>query len=110
MLYYISNFEIVPEILMSLTQHYNILTFQTTTAVIEAETLLKERFRVSIMPLPSELTAGCGLAIRFSDADETAIIEVLHGTNLACRLYRMQTKKIDGKRPIRLIADIVPAT
>ena len=95
---------------MSLTQHYNILTFQTTTAVIEAETLLKERFRVSIMPLPSELTAGCGLAIRFSDADETAIIEVLHGTNLACRLYRMQTKKIDGKRPIRLIADIVPAT
>ncbi|MBQ6376770.1 MAG: DUF3343 domain-containing protein, partial [Lachnospiraceae bacterium] len=51
--------------LMSNEEKYLIMTFPNTPSVMEAEGVLKERFSVTIMPIPRELTASCGLAVRF---------------------------------------------
>lgn len=79
---------------------YYILTFDTTDSVMAAEVRLKDHFPITIMPVPREISTGCGLAIRFRKPDEVAITDFLDANPLDCSLYRMNTKKIDGKHPI----------
>ena len=48
---------------------YYILAFDTTDSVMAAEARLKDRFLITIMPVPREISTGCGLAIRFREPD-----------------------------------------
>lgn len=88
---------------MTLSDTYYILAFRTTTDAMKAEACLKNHFLISIMPVPREISKGCGLAIRFRDPDETAIVDFLNSSALKCALYKMKTKKTDGKYPIENI-------
>lgn len=82
-------------------QEYYILAFDTTTDAMQAEKLLKDKFDIAIMPVPREISSGCGLSIRFQNPDEAAIIQHLQSTPLISgTLYKMNTQKIDGKRQI----------
>ena len=80
-------------------KEYYILAFDTTTDAMQAEKLLKDHFDIAIMPVPREISSGCGLSIRFQNPNETTIIThlkenpIIHGS-----LYKMGTAKIDGKR------------
>ena len=81
------------------SKEYYILAFDTTTDAMQAEKLLKDKFNIAIMPVPREISSGCGLSIRFQEPDEQAIIEHLKATPLINgTLYKMNTQKIDGKR------------
>lgn len=86
---------------MITAKEYYILSFDTTTDAMQAEKLLKDSFNIAIMPVPREISSGCGLSIRFQEPDETSIINhlkentAIHGT-----LYKMSMQKIDGKRKI----------
>ena len=82
---------------------YYILAFDTTDSVMAAEACLKEHFHITIMPVPREISTGCGLAIRFLDPDEAAILAFLNSSSLDGTLYRMNTQKIDGRHPIERI-------
>ena len=85
-------------------QEYYILAFGTTTDAMQAEKLLKDLFDIAIMPVPREISSGCGLSIRFQNPNEVAIINhlkenpVIHGS-----LYKMGTEKIDGKRTTTIL-------
>ena len=68
---------------------YYILAFDTTDSVMAAEARLKEHFSISIMPVPREISTGCGLAIRFQDPDEPAIVGFLNAVPLNGALYKM---------------------
>lgn len=80
-------------------KEYYILSFDTTTDAMQAEKQLKEIFNIAVMPVPREISSGCGLSIRFQEPDENAITNHLkdapdiHGT-----LYKMSTQKVNGKR------------
>jgi hypothetical protein len=81
------------------SKEYYILAFDTTTDAMQAEKLLKDKFNIAVMPVPREISSGCGLSIRFQEPDEQAIIEHLKATPLINgTLYKMNTQKIDGKR------------
>ncbi len=82
---------------------YYILAFPTTTDVMKAEACLKDHFLISIMPIPREISKGCGLAIRFRSPDEAAIVDFLDSSSLKCTLYKMETRKSNGKYPIESI-------
>ena len=82
---------------------YYILAFDTTDSVMAAKARLKDRFLITIMPVPREISTGCGLAIRFREPDEDAILDFLDSSSLDGALYKMNTKKIDGKHPIERI-------
>ena len=88
---------------MSNEEKYLIMTFPNTPSVMEAEGVLKERFSVTIMPIPRELTASCGLAVRFLDAQEDAVLSYLSENPLRGSLYEMGVEKTDGRHPIRLL-------
>lgn len=80
-------------------KEYYILAFDTTTDAMQAEKLLKDKFNIAIMPVPREISSGCGLSIRFQEPDESAIIEYLKVAPLIQgTLYKMNTQKVNGKR------------
>lgn len=47
-----------------------IITFKNTNFAIKAEQcLLKQGLKVGVLPLPSQISAGCGICIRISQAE-----------------------------------------
>lgn len=80
---------------------YYILAFNTTTDAMEAEKYLQNNFSIAIMPVPREISSGCGLAIRFQDPDLAAIMEFLRSSlGINGTLYEMDTQKTDGTRMV----------
>lgn len=82
---------------------YYILAFDTTTDAMQAEKLAKNEIPAAIMPVPREISSGCGLALRFLDPDEAYILEFLRNLPIRGTLYKMQTVKINGLHPIEKI-------
>lgn len=85
---------------MILSKDYYILTFSTTDSVMAAEAILKDHFSITIMPVPREISKGCGLAIRFQDPDVDTIVSFLNTSSLNGSLYKMNTQKINGTHPV----------
>ncbi len=79
-------------------KEYYILAFDTTTDAMQAEKYLKDYFSIAVMPVPREISSGCGLSIRFQEPDMETIINFLKTTPITGTLYKMNTKKTDGKR------------
>lgn len=66
---------------MTVRNEYLILAFETTTDAMQAEQYLKEFFSIAVMPVPREISSGCGLAIRFLNPDVTAIRNFLKNSH-----------------------------
>lgn len=90
---------------MQRVNHYYLMAFRTTTDVMQAEECLRDKLSITIMPVPREISVGCGLAIRFMEPDESLIRNSCKGLPLSGILYKMQTKKVNGKHPIEMIAE-----
>jgi len=59
-------------------EEYYILTFENTHQAIACEKAMQNQgLPVRIIPVPTELTAGCGLALRFDEEHFTPVLEVL---------------------------------
>ena len=85
-------------------KEYYILSFNTTTDAMQAEKLLKDNFHIAIMPVPREISSGCGLSIRFQDPVESTIITYLESNPLINgTLYKLTTTRVNGKRETTLL-------
>lgn len=82
---------------------YYLIAFETTTAAMEAEAYLKPHFSIAIMPVPREITSGCGLAVRFQNPNIEEILAFLKKSPLTGSLYKMGTSKLNGKRPVECL-------
>ncbi len=85
---------------------YYILAFQTTTDAMAAEKYAKERFSVAVMPVPREISSGCGLAIRFLEPEEECILEFCRDFPVRGTLYKMGTVKVEGKHPVQKLLEL----
>ncbi len=59
-----------------------LIVFNSIHRVMVAEMVLKKKFDILVMPVPRAISADCGMVIRISDNDCTAIIEVLQAKGL----------------------------
>lgn len=84
-------------------KEYYILAFHTTTDAIQAEKTLKEHFSIAVMPVPREISSGCGLSIRFQNPDLSEILDFLKTSSLTGTFYRMGTEKVNGRHPVELL-------
>lgn len=58
---------------------YYLLTFGNTHQAISCEKALQSQgFPVRIIPVPTELTADCGLSLRFDEKNFTSVSKVLN--------------------------------
>lgn len=80
---------------------YYIITFESTGDAIKAENLLKESFSARIIPVPSEISAGCGFAIRL-ESDQLEQIKATFEKKVVFSGYYLVVMQ-DGKKNITAI-------
>ena len=55
-----------------------VITFKNTNFAIKAEQcLIAKNIRASVMPLPSQIRAGCGICIRINEEDRERALAAL---------------------------------
>jgi len=55
-----------------------IITFKNTNFAIKAEQrLLEQKLQVSVLPLPSQINAGCGICLRINQAEIREALKTL---------------------------------
>jgi len=60
-----------------------VLTFKNTNFAIKAERfLLADKIKIGVMPLPSQISAGCGICLRISQDEIDRSLEVLKKNNI----------------------------
>jgi len=60
-----------------------IITFKNTNFAIKAEQcLLEQKLRISVMPLPSQVSAGCGICLRVKPDEIRPALEILAKKNI----------------------------
>lgn len=65
---------------------FYVISFDSTHHAIKAEKLFKEaNLNIKMMPTPREITASCGLSIRFEEVDLEQVQEIIKKEELAVR-------------------------
>jgi hypothetical protein len=60
-----------------------IITFKNTNFAIKAEQcLFEKKLRVGVLPLPSQISAGCGICLRVKPDEIKAALEILAGKSI----------------------------
>ena len=90
---------------MKRVTYYYLMAFRTKTDVMQAEECLRDKLSITIMPVPREISSGCGLAIRFMETDKEKILQHCQTLPNSGTLYKMLTQKVDGRHPITVIAE-----
>lgn len=82
---------------------FNLVTFESTHSAIKAEkTLKKEGLKVKIIPVPTEISAGCGLSIRFNEEDLDKVKKIIKESVIEVSGY-YSVKKNGFKKEIKQI-------
>ncbi|WP_010237965.1 DUF3343 domain-containing protein [Clostridium arbusti] len=70
------------------TEIFNLITFDSTHSAIRAEKeLLNEGLKVKVIPVPTEITASCGLSIRIALKDLEKAKKILKDNNIEVSGY-----------------------
>ncbi|MBM7614685.1 DUF3343 domain-containing protein [Alkaliphilus hydrothermalis] len=80
-----------------------VIVFESTHFAIAAESLLKEKaYKIEIIPTPREITASCGLSIRFEAQLSNEVQREMKDGNIGIKgIYQMiKTEKGRGFKPI----------
>ena len=56
---------------------YYIVTFSSTHQAIKFERLLLPQFDIELIPTPREVSASCGLSLKFAVEDQPEIVRVM---------------------------------
>lgn len=91
---------------MNHPNYYYILAFATTTDAMQADKYATDIIHAAIMPLPREISSGCGLALRFLEDDPKQIFAFCQNAPIHGKLYKMSTERINGYHPIELILSL----
>ena len=71
-------------------QTFIIVAFESTHDAIKSETLTGRGGIASrLIPIPPEVSAGCGLALRILPADEPKVRQILDDANVCGTYYRL---------------------
>lgn len=83
---------------MNKDEIFYVISFDSTHHAIKAEKLLKEQnLSIKMMPTPREITASCGLSIRFESENLLEVEDIINKEKLAVKgKYKMERK--DGLR------------
>lgn len=85
-------------------QLFIILAFGSTHDAIKSETITgREGVASRLIPIPPEVSAGCGLALRILPEDEKKVRRILMDAGVEGSYYRL---KRDGtKRTVEMVED-----
>ena len=68
---------------MAEEKKYNLLVFDSTHHALAAEELLEEKgYQISVVPVPPEISADCGIAIKYKEQG-AAIFDLIKETDIS---------------------------
>lgn len=80
-------------------KEFYVIAFESTHYAIMIEKKLKDRYDIQTIPTPREITASCGLSIRFKEEILQDIINELINENVDMSLLNIyKIVRIDSKR------------
>jgi hypothetical protein len=86
---------------MSEQEKYNLLVFDSTHHALAAEDLLKSTdYQLMIVPVPPQISANCGIAIRFNE-NQDAILSFIQDSPVEVAGYYQIIKDGLEKRTTR---------
>lgn len=75
-------------------ENFYVVSFDSTHHAIKAEKLFKEEnLNIRMMPTPREITASCGLSIRFEVDDLGKVEEIIREEDLAVKGKYAMTRR-----------------
>lgn len=82
---------------------FDLVTFESTHSAIKAEKELnKAGLEVRIIPVPREITAGCGLSVRFNIEDLSEVKNIINNNDIEASGY-YTLKKIGLNKEVKPI-------
>lgn len=85
---------------------FNLVTFNSTHSAIRAEReLLNEGIKVKVIPVPTEITASCGLSIRMKLEDLEKVKNILKNNDIETAGY-YHVEKLGLKKNINTIKEL----
>ncbi|MBC3804658.1 DUF3343 domain-containing protein [Acetobacterium fimetarium] len=77
---------------------YYVITFANTHSAISTQSHLETCAKITIMPTLREISAGCGISIRFAPEELDHVLAGLKTWNLAAEMYQLyEITEKDGK-------------
>lgn len=77
------------------TKHYIIFLFANSHLAIKAELAVKRKLpdKARLIPLPPEVSAGCGMVLRCEENDQKVVADCLSEANVTVDgIYRLQVE------------------
>lgn len=72
------------------TETFGLLALESTNIVMKLEKeLLEKKLRVRVIPVPKEVTANCGLSIKFSLEETDLVRSCVEGNQVAGDYYKV---------------------
>lgn len=82
-------------------QNFYVITFDSTHHAIKTEKHLKDRFKIEMIPTPREISASCGLSIKFQEREFDGILDVLNHDEGQYKVFKIE--RVDGSRNVTKI-------
>ncbi|WP_130862070.1 DUF3343 domain-containing protein [Bacilliculturomica massiliensis] len=76
-----------------------LITFSSASHCIETEKKAREDFNVHIIPTPREISASCGMALRFTGTTPQDVSRFFSELDVPSQFFAMGSRGEDGKRP-----------
>lgn len=69
---------------------FYVIVFDSTHHAIRTENSLKDRFHVEMIPTPREISASCGLSIKFGVGLYEEVMEVLNSQGEDAHVFKIE--------------------
>lgn len=84
---------------------FYLITFASANHCIEVERRAKADFQVNIIPTPREITASCGMALRFNKRELWEVEGFFNQLDVPSQFFVFGYKGQNGQRPFERLAD-----
>ena len=81
-----------------------VITFRSTHSAITAQSILKGSVSFQVMPVPREISASCGIAIRLISKELSKARELLLDSQLEAEEYELYELNTQSKQVVKLSA------
>lgn len=84
---------------------FYLITFASASHCIETEKKARNDYKVHIIPTPREITASCGMALKFTETDLMPVKEFFEALDVPSQFFVMGFRGEDGKRPAKKLEE-----
>ncbi|MCT4633376.1 MAG: DUF3343 domain-containing protein [Firmicutes bacterium] len=68
---------------------FYVIAFESTHVAIKTEKELMDKIKIEMIPTPREISASCGISLKFSTEDLNEMLEIIQGLSYDLDVYKI---------------------